>query len=129
MSSRNSKQLYEKYDRWSKEENLKPETKLRYEMERDKHRASYDKARLGELKERLAKQGIDYEDWVEWANSLYVIEPSLNSVIVRSNAKDWDKIWEVDSHIDGLLKIEQLIGYKIHDRKRGRGDMEKDLES
>lgn len=82
--------------------------------------------RYDKLKTRIAKHGETYEVWLQWANTLYTITPEFK---VISNAVEWkeERSWDCGTEIDCLEKIEQLIGYKEFDRKRGRGDINKDL--
>ena len=50
-------------------------------------------------------------------------------MVVTSHARAWDDevTWSFGDRISALEKIEILIGYKIADRARGRGDAEADL--
>lgn len=74
--------------------------------------------------------GVDFNTWWSWAKSLYKIGPTLSGGMrVESFAREWDKpmVWEFDSEYNCQKKVWQLCGYKIYDRKRGRGNMERDL--
>jgi hypothetical protein len=75
---------------------------------------------------RVTKSGIEYNNWIEWANSLYEITPEFK-VISHAVERKKEMSWECDSDIGCLERIETLIGYKIADRKRGIGDENKDL--
>lgn len=72
------------------------------------------------------KYGSDYDVWLKWAESLYNISSDFT---VTSTARNWvqDKTWKFEKQIDAVEKREILVGYKEHDRKRGRGDIDKDL--
>lgn len=83
------------------------------------------------IRGRVEKAGLDYDEWWAWAQSLYSIDYCVNSnqFVVTSKARTWetDMSWGFADQISCKEKVEQLVGYKIRDRKRGRGDMEKDL--
>lgn len=81
------------------------------------------------IKNKIIAKGVDYEEWLKWAESLYSINKEGNKVFLRSNARDWkeDREWDFNFEIDAKEKRLQLVGWKIHDRNRGRGDMSKDL--
>lgn len=85
------------------------------------------------IRDRVEKHGINYDDWWTWAQSLYSITFCINSnqFVVTSKARDWnqdtDMSWAYPDEISCKEKIEQLCGYKLYDRKRGRGDMDQDL--
>lgn len=89
--------------------------------------------RYMKLKDRVVKSGTNFDAWEEWARSLYSIEEPdgllLFSYRLRSKAREWkeEMSWDLPADIDCKEKIEQLIGYKVYDRQRERGDMEKDL--
>lgn len=85
--------------------------------------------RENKIKSKLEDHGIEYDEWIAWAESLYTIEKVDSKFLLRSNARDWveERNWIFDFDIDAKEKRFQLVGYKIHDRKRGRGSMEKDL--
>lgn len=95
--------------------------------ERERKIAEIDlQQRKDRLIARVTNSGIKYNDWIEWANSLYEITPEFK---VISHAAKWknEMSWQCDSDIGCLERIETLIGYKIADRKRGIGDEDKDL--
>ncbi len=76
------------------------------------------------------KTGVDFNEWWTWAKSLYKFGPTLSGTMrVQSFALEWKEpmVWEFDSEYDCQKKVWQLCGYKIYDRKRGRGDMAEDL--
>jgi hypothetical protein len=85
------------------------------------------------IRERVEKHGINYDDWWTWAQSLYSITFCINSnqFVVDSKAREWkddvDMSWAYPDEMSCKEKIEQLCGYKLYDRKRGRGDMDQDL--
>lgn len=80
------------------------------------------------LRERVTNTGVNYDEWQAWALSLYSITQLDNSTYqVDSKAKQWNKSWIEPDHISAEEKIEQLCGYKMYDRSRGRGDIELDL--
>ena len=68
-------------------------------------------------------------EWHQWAKSLYIIEPTAAGYRVRSTAKEWkeEKSWNVSVRIDAEERVEKLINFKVKDRERGRGDVDKDL--
>lgn len=70
--------------------------------------------------------GHSFEEWYEWAMSLYIITAEFK---VISKAKEWndEKSWECDDKAGALERIFILIGYKIQDRNRDVGNMNKDL--
>lgn len=73
---------------------------------------------------------VEYGDeWRDWAKSLYNLRVEVGVHRVSSSAKDWkeNKEWSFSNRSDALLKVEQLIQYKVYDRSRGRGDVSKDL--
>lgn len=76
------------------------------------------------IRERL--HGYD-EEWEAWAKSLYADD----GIKLISKARDWkDEVsWPYSSEVEKLRKIEQLVKWKIHDRARGRGSVEEDLET
>lgn len=88
-------------------------------------------ARLNNIKARITKKvnqlGHTYDQWYDWATSLYTITSEFK---VISSARDWDEemSWEMPDAPSALEKVEQLVGYKIYDRNRGRGNMDKDME-
>lgn len=79
------------------------------------------------LVKRIEDSGINYDEWLEWAMSLYSITSDFK---VISKARDWkeEKSWDCDSNVGARERIEILVGYKIKDRKRGHGDMLKDID-
>lgn len=81
------------------------------------------------FEQRIEEKSGNLYEWLNWAKSLYPIEKTENGFTVKSNARKWkkDTSWVFDHEIDCLEKIEKLIGYKINDRKRGRGNVEEDL--
>ena len=99
---------------------------LNHAMER------YDVFREAAMVKRIQNKCGDVEGWFEWARSLYDIIPEANGTYtVRSKARDWKKTMEwtgLDRKMDAQEKIEKLVGYKLHDRQRGHGDVEKDME-
>jgi hypothetical protein len=92
----------------------------------------YDVFRETAMVKRIKDKCGDVEGWFEWARSLYDIVPEANGTYtVRSKARNWKNTVEwtnLDRKIDAQEKIEKLVGYKIHDRQRGHGDVEKDME-
>jgi hypothetical protein len=86
--------------------------------------------REARLEQRIIERVGDFEVWMDWAKSLYAITYDAGLYEVKSKARDWkdDRVWKFEHNIDCLEKIEQLIGYKIYDRKRGRGDMGEDVQ-
>lgn len=82
------------------------------------------------LKERITSKVGNYLKWMEWAESLYPITEEAGVFTITSNAAKWKEnvAWSFGTKIECLEKIEVLIGYKIVDRNRGYGDMDKDLE-
>lgn len=80
-----------------------------------------------QLVKRVTESNVDYAEWWEWAQSLYSVDSYFRVV---SKARDWKEVvsWECDSEIGAKERIEKLIGYKILDRKRGHGNMGKDLD-
>ena len=82
------------------------------------------------IRVRVEKHGINYDDWWTWALTQYKIEQAFGFYVVVSLARDWhvDMRWEFADEISSKEKIAQLCGYKIYDRKRGRGDMNQDLK-
>lgn len=80
------------------------------------------------IRERVTNTGISYDEWHDWAMSLYSItQLDDDTYKVDSKARDWDMSWVEPDHISAEEKIEQLCGYKMYDRSRDRGDMKLDL--
>jgi hypothetical protein len=77
---------------------------------------------------RITNSGIKYDDWIEWANSLYCITSEFKVISYAAKWKE-EKSWSCDSEIGCLERIEILIGYKIADRKRGIGNTDNDLNN
>jgi hypothetical protein len=71
-------------------------------------------------------------DWWEMAQKLYPIvqNAETNMYVVTSEAKEWTegKEWEFTYKYEALEKVQQLVLWKHLDRKRGTGNVEKDLE-
>lgn len=89
--------------------------------------------REAKIKDKILAKGVDYEKWLVWAESLYSIVKESNAqqsaYLLRSTARNWkeEKHWSFDFEIDAKEKRLRLVGYKIYDRNRGDGDMQKDL--
>lgn len=85
-----------------------------------------------QIRARVEKAGHDYDEWWTWAKSLYDIRITTDGPGYRvvSMARDWEEApsWEFGHEIDCKEKIEQLVGYKMYDRNRGRGSIEDDLK-
>lgn len=133
LTLKKAKILYKRYLRWCSDPNASQVSKTRWQNEAEKYKDIIDRMRREALEERIRAQGVSMGDWLDWAHSLYSIKN--NSTIqapgwtVQSKARVWKntKIWHLNSEIDCLEKVEQLIGYKIYDRERDRGDLIKDL--
>ena len=83
------------------------------------------------LKERITTKHGDFTKWWEWAISLYIVEQTSTGLwFVTSKARDWNDEMSWGGYVDrisALEKVEELINYKINDRNRGHGNIEKDL--
>lgn len=135
----NSKELYSSYETFTRlfNEATDEEPKARFkklaEMFKvkfeDKLKEEHNK-RKSELQVRLTKSGVvDFDAWLSWAKSLYKITMLSTEWRVESEARDWNEpmVWYFQYEIECYEKVEQLINYKIRDRKRGHGDQAKDL--
>lgn len=83
---------------------------------------------------KITNSGIKYSDWLKWALSLYEIieipeDEKKNKFKVVSRAVEWkqERSWPCDSRIGCYEKIDQLVDWKMADRKRGNGSEAKDL--
>lgn len=79
----------------------------------------------------IAKRGGEHGEWFELVRKLYFIDQSTEGYSVRSAAANWKEqpVWGPFSHkYEALQKIDELVKFKIHDRKRGIGDHEADIE-
>jgi hypothetical protein len=106
------------------------EEKLRTDAIAKKNSPDRLAKRLEKLKKNVENLGVEYSVWEEWAHSLYeVTKQGDGSLLVKSNARDWkvDMSWTVDSDLGALEKVYKLVAYKIQDRKRGSGDILRDL--
>lgn len=131
----NVQELYKQYETFSNlaENTDETEAKARFTKLRDVYLTKFNDAKQAEITDRYKKlerrvtlAGVNMAEWREWAETLYTITPTFELV---STAKQWktQKSWQYETEIDCLEKIEQLIGYKIYDRKRGHGDVNEDL--
>lgn len=70
------------------------------------------------------------EGWWEDVKKLYKIKEQDNKWVVISNAVDWKQTrdWEFDTQYEAIAQLEKLIGYKLADRKKGVGSVDKDYE-
>lgn len=87
----------------------------------------YDQEQIKFLKKRGGENG----EWFELVRKFYFIDQSSEGHMVRSAAANWKEqpVWGPFSHkFEALTKIDELIKFKIHDRKRGFGDQEADIE-
>lgn len=118
----------EKYIRWANSA-TKPEQKARYEKLVDE----FETRALNAVMYKIEAFGVDGQEWLTWAKSLYAIaNTEINDCfvfVVHSNAANWkeEMSWIFDTEAESLNKILGLIGYKIQDRNRGRGDVAEDL--
>ena len=96
------------------------EEKKLYDAEIAAERAN----KIRSLRDKLAMEFG--EEWEEWAKSLYV---DMDGKII-STARDWkfEKSWYYNDELEKLQKIEQLIRYKVYDRRRGHGSVDEDLQ-
>ena len=72
------------------------------------------------------------EIWYNWVQTQYKLYQNTDGqYIVESMSVNWEeqKIWVVDSPAGQLEKIEQLIRFKIYDRSRNIGCINKDDEN
>lgn len=71
---------------------------------------------------------VDFAEWLQWAYAQYkIVQEDFGVQVVISHCTVEPGRWEYESVEECKLKIEQLIGYKIRDRKLGHGNMAKDL--
>lgn len=78
----------------------------------------------------LKKRGGE-DAWFELVRVYYFIDQSVEGYTVRSAAANWKEqpTWGPYGHkYEAIMKIDELIKFKIHDRKRGFGNTEKDIE-
>ena len=79
----------------------------------------------------IAKRGGENGAWFEEVRRFYFLDQNTDGHTVRSAAANWKEqpVWGPFSHkYEALQKIDELIKFKIHDRKRGFGNHEADLE-
>ena len=88
---------------------------------------AYDEEQIKFLKKRGGENG----EWFELVRKFYFIDQSSEGHTVRSAAANWKEqpVWGPFSHkFEALTKIDELIKFKINDRKRGFGDQEADVQ-
>ena len=88
---------------------------------------AYDEEQIKFLKKRGGENG----EWFQLVRLFYFIDKSDEGYTVRSAARDWETqpVWGPYGHkFEALQKVDELIKYKINDRKQGRGDKDKDIE-
>lgn len=102
------------------------DAKAAHELAEANKRRLRNEKRMDNLKARVAKTGMTFDEWLAWAKSLYDITSEFTVV---SRAANWsvDMSWDHKEYIDALEKVEQLVRYKDYDRQRGRGSYIADL--
>jgi uncharacterized protein YdcH (DUF465 family) len=109
---------------------VKDAAELRYKQATEKNRLKVAQDKVMSRIENNSRFNSFYE-WFQWAKSLYPIQDNGDHLVVTSNARKWsdgtDMSWIVYSEVEAIEKIDELITYKINDRNRGRGSMDKDM--
>ena len=71
--------------------------------------------RLANLKKQIKEyHGLNFDEWLKWAKSLYTITDDFKVV---STAKNWkeEQSWECGCEVAALEKIAKLLQYKEYD--------------
>ena len=87
---------------------------------------AYDQEQIKFLKKRGGENG----EWFQLVRMFYFIDKNSDGYTVRSAAANWKEqpTWGPFGHkFEALTKVDELIKFKIHDRKRGFGDHDKDI--
>lgn len=140
--------LYELFEGTMKGKFLKPTSKTAFaqleKMKQIQNPNDMQKQTIANL-EKQAKSLLDTEmsaaekdflqknlgsDWWELGKKLYPITQEGNEWVVKSTAAEWkeEKSWKYDYKFQALEQVELLMKYKNHDRNKGVGNSERDLE-